>query len=411
MNKLRVLLVLALLTGGMLLGGCREAGRTIIRWFTPKYTAQEGAEAAPVYDSMDAQRPRIELRLVPIGSGMDKITDLQFLPGRSDRLLVLEKDGGLLFCQIPCGQPVVVAKIPVLTESEQGLLGLAFHPQYAQNGLMYLNVVQSVRGTDHTRVLEYRVKHPANPPAGIELKRVVLELAQPYQNHNAGQLAFGPDGMLYVGFGDGGLADDPGDHGQNPATWLGSMLRIQITPSGSPAYVVPKDNPFIGKAGFAPETFAFGLRNPWRYSFDSRGRLIVADVGQNKWEEISVVEAGGNYGWKVREGQHCFKEHKRCAETVFKSPVHEYGRVEGLSITGGFEAYGRKAPELRGKYVFGDFVSGRMWALDLPRDAQGKAKVYALGRRSMLISTFGRDANGDIYVADYGRGVVYRLEE
>ena len=248
--------------------------------------------------------------------------------------------------------------------------------------------------------------------AKITRERILLEVEQPYPNHNAGQLAFGPDGMLYIGQGDGGFRADPHRHGQNPATLLGSMLRIDVRPdeSGGRPYTIPADNPYpAGKA--APEAFAIGFRNPWKYSFDPRGRLIVADVGQDKHEEISIVEAGKNYGWDVREAGHCFNPASDCPRAGFVDPVHEYGREEGKSITGGFVYTGRRLPELQGKYVFGDFVSGRIWAMDLPESAGQRVKtVYSLGKWPVLISTFGQDENGEIYLGDYAQGGIFQLE-
>ncbi len=390
---------------------CQRAGRMIITMFTPEYKPEGIPDRPPVYEGPDASRPRLDVRLVPVAKGIQRVTDIQFLPGSNEAMLVLEKDGRLLLVSVKTGAQAVVATIPVLTESEQGLLGLAFHPAYRTNGLMYLNVVQRQGGADLTRIVEYHVANPANPAGGkLTQKRIILSVEQPFQNHNAGQLQFGPDGMLYVGLGDGGLADDRLGHGQNTSTLLGAMLRIAIG-SGDRPYDIPSDNPFVGRPGFRPEIWAYGLRNPWRYSFDPQGRLIVADVGQNKWEEVSIVEKGRNYGWNVWEANHCFKDNELCKKARYTPAVFEYGREDGGSITGGYVATGPRAPSLRGKYLVGDFMSGRIWALDLPDKVDGTAKAYTLGKRGLLISTFGRDAEGNVYVGDYGGGVIYRLEE
>jgi glucose/arabinose dehydrogenase len=241
---------------------------------------------------------------------------------------------------------------------------------------------------------------------------VLLEVEQPYQNHNAGQLVFGPDGMLYVGLGDGGFRDDPKGNGQNPGVLLGKMLRIDVNGSDDKApYRVPPDNPFIGKPGFRPEIWAWGLRNPWRYSFDPQGRLIVADVGQDRWEEIDIVQAGDNLGWQVREGFVCArKDPQNCEPTGMTDPFFVYGRQDGASITGGYVYSGSRVPALRGLYVFGDFVSGRLFALALPAERTTRiAEPIALGHWPLLPSTFGRDANGELYVATFANGDIYRF--
>ena len=411
-NRLRAL---SLLLGAVLLalcgGACREAGRAAILWLTPRYKPEGVPNRASLYEGADAARPRIAVRLVPVADGIVRVTDIQFVPGSPDRMVVCEKDGGLVQVSLSSGRRDSIARLSVLTASEQGLLGLAFHPQYRTNGLVYLNVVQKSGGRDSTRILEYRSQRPPSPAgAPFSFQRVILTVRQPYQNHNAGQLQFGGDGLLYIGFGDGGLRDDPGAHGQNPGTLLGTIVRIKIG-RGRVPYEIPADNPFVRRAGFRPEVWAYGLRNPWRYSFDPTGRLIVADVGQNKWEEVSIVEAGSNQGWSILEGRHCFKENPRCADRALVRPVFEYGREDGASITGGYVALGSRAPGLRNRYIVGDFMSGRIWALDLPASAAGQAKVHSLGKRGLLISTFGRDAAGDVYVGDYAGGVIYRLEQ
>jgi glucose/arabinose dehydrogenase len=304
--------------------------------------------------------------------------------------------------------------VNVLTASEEGLLGAAFHPDFAKNGRLFLHYVTEVEQKDTSRVEEWRVEPASDLVHGkARAVRTVLELEQPYQNHNAGQLAFGPDGYLYVGFGDGGFRDDPLNEGQAPSNWLGSMLRIDVNvPAGSKAaYQVPKDNPFVGREGFAAETFAYGLRNPWRYSFDPKGRLIVADVGQDRWEEIDIVQKGDNLGWKIREGFACSeKGATKCELQGAVDPIYVYGRAIGTSITGGYVSLDDAFPALKGKYVFGDFVSGRMFAIDLPEDRKQRVeKARSLGKHSMLISSFGRDHRGAIYVASYGDGRILRL--
>ena len=236
-----------------------------------------------------------------------------------------------------------------------------------------------------------------------------MTVFQPYANHDAGQLAFGPDGMLYIGWGDGGFRNDPKGSGQDRQTMLGAMLRVDIdNPDGGRAYGIPADNPFVNDAGTLDEIYAIGLRNPWRYSFAPDGRLVVADVGQDLWEEVSIVPAGGNLGWNLREGFHCFPPGGSCpSDEPLVEPIYEYGRDDGNSITGGFvDTSGDE--KLNGLYVFGDFVTGRLWAIDLPES--GTATPRALGRWPILPSTFGQDTQGRVYVADFGSGTIYRIQ-
>jgi glucose/arabinose dehydrogenase len=215
--------------------------------------------------------------------------------------------------------------------------------------------------------------------------------------------------MLYIGFGDGGSADDPHGNGQNLSTLLSKMLRIDVDRRDPGLqYAIPKDNPFVGKAGARPEIWAYGLRNPWRYSFDPRGRLIVADVGQNHEEEIDIVERGANLGWNRREGRHCFPIGQSCDAKGLVDPIFEYGRGDGISVTGGYVYQGKALPELAGKYIFGDYGSGRVWALDLP-DTIKPTTAKVLGVWPRTFSTFGRDGSGEIYAGDYASGEIVRM--
>ena len=249
--------------------------------------------------------------------------------------------------------------------SERGLLGLAFHPEYRTNGLFFVNYTDR---QGHTQVIRYRVSSDSNvaDPASAQ---PVLTQQQPYPNHNGGHLAFGPDGYLYIGLGDGGSANDPQGNGQNPGTLLGKMLRIDasVADGGAP-YTVPADNPFRDRAGARPEIWAVGLRNPWRYSFDrATGDLYIADVGQNAWEEVNVQGSSSrgaeNYGWNRMEGAHCRGGGDACNRAGLTLPVAEYGRAEGCSVTGGYVYRGTAQPLLSGAYFYGDYCSGRVWAL------------------------------------------------
>jgi len=391
-----------------------SAGRALVWLVDPDYEAPT-APADEVRSTSSAVQADIPVKLTPIATGFSSPTDIQFPPGIEQQALVLEKNGVAKWLKLDSGVHGRLLGVNVLSASEEGLLGAAFHPDFAKNGRLFLNYVTEVQQNDTTRVEEWRIEPPGDlVHAKARAVRTVLEIEQPYQNHNAGQLAFGPDGYLYIGLGDGGFRDDPHNEGQTPSNWLGSMLRIDVNvPEDSKAaYRVPPDNPFVGREGFAPETFAYGLRNPWRYSFDPKGRLIVADVGQDRWEEIDIVHKGDNLGWKIREGFACSeKGATHCELQGAVDPVHVYGRGVGASITGGYVSLDPSLSALMGKYVFGDFVSGRMFAIELPADrSQRVQKALSLGKHSMLISTFGRDHRGAIYVASYGDGRILRLE-
>lgn len=369
----------------------------------------------PAFDEKDRARTKVAVTLAPVAKGFEQPTDIQFPPGNGSVFVVLEKEGTAKWVSTADGASGTLLAVKVLTDVEEGLLGLAFHPRFAENGRFFLNYVASVDGRDTTVIDEWRV------PAGSDLRKAkptrtgaLLQVRQPYPNHNAGQLAFGPDGYLYVGLGDGGAAGDPHDNGQNMQAMLGKMLRIDVDRRDEgKGYAVPKDNPFVGRAGVLPEIWASGLRNPWRYSFDSKGRLIAADVGQNTWEEIDLLERGGNYGWRLREARHCFRPEKGCPTEGLIDPLYEYHHEEGISITGGYVYEGKRIPALAGKYVFGDYARGKLWAIDLPEKAAPGAplaKAYALGRWDIAISTFGRDPAGELYVADFASGTIYRLQ-
>lgn len=363
----------------------------------------------PEFTGKDVSRKRIAVQLQEWATGFKEPTDVQFVPGDPATVLVLEKAGTLL--RVTKQDPKVrsaIWKRPVKTSSEMGLLGMAFHPDFARNRKIYLNY-NPEEGAKRTRISEL-VLDLKTYQAGQE--RILLEVAQPYPNHKAGQLVFGPDKMLYIGLGDGGFANDPQNHGQRTDSLLGKILRIDVTADAKKPYCIPTDNPFVSDKKYAPEIWAVGIRNPWRYTFDPTGRLIVADVGQNLWEEVTFVTKGSNQGWRVKEASHCFQPEKNCPAAGMNDPWLEYGRDDGASITGGYVYQGKALPALKGKYVFGDYVSGRVWAADLPAaGAENKTTTTfeALGRWPIQISTFGRDGDGEIYLADFSGGAIYRV--
>ena len=242
-----------------------------------------------------------------------------------------------------------------------------------------------------TELSEWHVPPTSLGEQAASKKRVLFEVEQPYQNHNGGQLAFGPDGLLYLGLGDGGWKDDPHGHGQNRDTWLGTIVRFDVN----------VDTP-------APELHAYGLRNPWKFSFLPDGRILAGDVGQDRFEEVDLISHGDNLGWNIREAAHCFEPRQACRTGGLVDPIFEYPRRLGTSITGGHVYQGRLLPALRGKYVFGDFNHGRVWALPVPAKRQ-RVKAEQVGRWPLLLSTFARDAAGELYAADYKSGTVFQL--
>lgn len=373
------------------------------------------ASMAPKFEGGDVTDARLEIELEPVAQGFEKVTDIQFPPGRSDVMVVLQKTGEATAVTLASGTRVQVLDLAVDSSSELGLLGLAFHPRWPQDRRIFVNYNPEL-GNTRTRIASWSLD-PDTWKASDEV--LLMEVDQPYGNHDAGQLMFGPDGMLYIGLGDGGWRDDPQGNGQNAATMLGSMLRIDIDRKDEGRnYAVPPDNPFIGKPAptpqtdgpVPPETWAIGLRNPWRYSFDPKGRLVVADVGQNAWEEVSLVPAGANLGWKIREGRHCFPpKEATCPTQGLTEPVFEYDHQVGQSITGGYVYLADDIPALTGRYLVGDFTRGWIWALQLPDQPGQEAQALSLGRWQILPSTFGRDGDGRVYVGDYAKGHVYRL--
>jgi glucose/arabinose dehydrogenase len=299
----------------------------------------------------------------------------------------------------------------VISGSELGLLGLAFHPSYESNGYFYVNYTAD--SSLRTVVSRFTVSGSNPDSADPASELVLLEVHQPYNNHNGGQLAFGPDGYLYIALGDGGSGGDPENRAQNLDSLLGKILRIDVdAPSDTLDYSIPPDNPLAGNTdGYREEIFAWGLRNPWRFSFDPvTGIAWIGDVGQGEWEEVDTMVAGGNYGWRLMEGNHCYTPPSGC-DTVpgLIDPVWEYphGASGGCSITGGFVYRGGGIPWLRGKYVFGDYCNGRIWAIDT--NGSGEWTDTLLLDAPYNISSFGADRDGELYFCSLGNGVIYRL--
>jgi len=342
------------------------------------------------------------LVLTPVANGFRQPVFLD-APAGDDRLFVVDQIGTVHV--IDGDEQAVFLDLTdrVVSGGEQGLLGLAFHPAFAENGRFFVHYTGS--GGD-TVVAEYRVGDDPNR-ADPETAATIFTTRQPAGNHNGGMLAFGPDGYLYVALGDGGGADDRYGNGQDPATPLGAILRLDV--DGADPYAIPPENPFSDGGG-APEVWAWGLRNPWRFSFD--GDLVfIGDVGQNQWEEIDVVDhrsGGPNFGWPVMEATHCFAA-SDCDAAAFVAPVFEYGHDEGnCSVTGGYVYRGSAIPELSGAYLFGDFCSGTVWSFFL--DGEG---IYGVQEWPALqspgLTSFGTDGLGELYLMTTA-GTVFRVD-
>ncbi|HTK31537.1 MAG TPA: PQQ-dependent sugar dehydrogenase [Candidatus Saccharimonadaceae bacterium] len=347
--------------------------------------------AAPA-GARGAYAPATGLALQPVARDLDRPLALCSPPG-DPRLFITEQPGRIRIVEGGklLAAPFLDIRSRVRSGGEQGLLSVAFHPDYAKNGFFYVDYTD-VNGD--TRIERYHVSSDpdrADPNSAV----LLLHIDQPYANHNGGLVLFGLDRMLYVGMGDGGSGGDPHGNGQNLGSRLGKLLRLDVD-HGDP-YVVPADNPFARRAGAAPEIWAYGLRNPWRYSFDApSGLLYIADVGQNKWEEIDAVparSAGLNFGWNRMEGAHDFKGRGPVAGLT--RPIEEYGHDEGCSITGGFVYRGRALPALVGCYVFADYCSG--WVRSL-RYANGRVSDRREWLHAGPVSSFGVDSSGELYV-------------
>ena len=290
--------------------------------------------------------------------------------------------------------------------NEEGLLGLAFDPGHTENG--YLYVYYSAAEPRRSVISRFSVV-AGGGAADPASERVLLEIPQPFSNHNGGQIAFGPDGYLYVGVGDGGKAGDPFDSGQDRSTLLGSILRIDVAVVDEVgSYGIPPDNPFAAaRDGARPEIWAYGLRNPWRFSFDQEtGDLWAADVGQNRYEEIDLILPGRNYGWNIMEGSSCFSPSRGCSAEGLEPPVAEYGRDGGCSVTGGYVYRGSRLPSLYGAYVYGDFCSGKIWAFR--HDGSAVTEHLELVDSELRISSFGVDQSGELYILSFDEKI-YRL--
>jgi glucose/arabinose dehydrogenase len=295
--------------------------------------------------------------------------------------------------------------------NEAGMLSLAFHPQYPDSNKCYIYYTYDSEGDLMSRVSEFRISPDPNV-ADTSSERIVFEVLQPRTNHNGGQLAFGPDGYLYLGLGDGGGGGDPWGNAQNRINVLGKILRIDIDNySDTLGYSIPSDNPFVDNTdNWREEIWAWGLRNPWRFSFDHEsGDLWAGDVGQGSWEEVDLIEKGKNYGWDVMEGFHCYEPASDCDTSGLTLPVVEYSHTEGFSITGGYVYRGNRIDRLQGVYLYGDYSTRTIWGLKYENGTVIENKIIA--QSPGTISSFGEDESGDVYVISYNNGNIYLFEE
>jgi glucose/arabinose dehydrogenase len=347
--------------------------------------------------------PALEL----VVDGLASALHLTAPPGDA-RLFIVEQQGRIRIVEngslLPT--PFLTVTERIYSGGERGLLSMAFHPQYSQNGYFFINYTDR---TGDTRVVRYRVsanRNVADPASAQE----ILHVPQPYANHNGGLVAFGPDGKLYVGMGDGGGSGDPDENGQDPLELLGKMLRLDV--DGPLPYRIPADNPYAGRTDVRPEIWASGLRNPWRFSWDRTANLLyVADVGQSRLEEINVVptaQAGLNYGWDVMEGGDCYEPRNGCDRTGLLLPAATYTHADGCSITGGFVYRGQDLPALRGHYFYADYCQGWIRSFRFAGGQATEPRAWTELPNVGNITSFGEDGRGELYVTT-SSGAVHKF--
>ena len=378
--------------------GCTEFQSLVMSVWPIDYTAP----------AVEAGIAESTVTVSPVLSNVPQVTDVAFIQNAPGTLLLTQKEGALVWANLVTKEMVTVHTLDVRTASEQGLLSVAIHPRFTENGLIYLHRTPSDAAA-RTEIAEYKYDLAQQR---IERTRILFVAEQPFPNHNGGAIRFGSDGHLYVGLGDGGWRNDPKANGQDISSPLGAILRLNVDAE----VIIPSDNPFVGVQthsnvkGDAQNDLLWitGLRNPWKFSLLPDGTVIIADVGQNAVEEISIAKRGDNLGWNVWEGNECLE--KNCQQedgqgNTFVFPVHTYPHSEGQSITGGMVLSGEHP--YKGQYMFGDFVTGKVWLLS---NWDTKPRVELLTQLGFNISTFAQDFNGGSYVADFGPGVLYRFE-
>ena len=372
----------------------------------PRATAAAPMAASPTPAPPGASLDQIDIALERVTDQLQRPVYATHAGDGSGRLFVVEKAGTIRVVRNGVPEPTSFLDITDRvgsSGSEQGLLSVAFHPQFAQNGRLFVDYTDR---NGNTVIARFSAAGDHADPAS---ETVLLQIDQPYANHNGGLVKFGPDGYLYIGMGDGGSGGDPHGNGQNPHALLGKMLRIDV--DGAAPYAIPIDNPWPNGGDGAAEVWATGLRNPWRFSFDrATGDLFIADVGQNAYEEIDVLPAntgaGTNFGWNTLEATHCY-DNPTCDPAKATLPVGEYGHDRGCSVTGGYVYRGAAFPALDGTYLFGDYCSGRVWGMR--QNAQGGWQQRELLESKLGISSFGEDEQGEIYITSLNDNTLYRI--
>ena len=396
-----------MVTGIVVLAGCGGGGGGGTTTTAPP-PATSG-QAGQGHGQLPAGDGQGGVRLQTIGD-FDQPVYVTQPPGDHRDLFVVERTGRVEVVRDgePVSRPFLDVRDRITSSgSEQGLLSLAFAPDYRKSGLLYVDYTDTA---GDTRVVEYRRSSSDPLVADPQSAREVLGVDQPYANHNGGLVLFGPDHLLYIGLGDGGSEDDPQRRGQDLSTPLAKILRIDPRSSGGRPYSVPKSNPFVGRSGARPEIYSYGLRNPWRFSFDSAtGALAIGDVGQNEFEEVDLVARGkglgANFGWSAYEGFSRFNDDQQAPDAV--PPVFVYGHDAGCSITGGYVVRDRSLPSLYGRYLYGDFCAGQLRSFTATPGRRA-TDDRALGVQVPSVSSFGEDDAGHIYATSL-QGPVYRL--
>jgi glucose/arabinose dehydrogenase len=385
------------------------------RSFAPPTSVPSGGSATsasipPAAGPFDASTVAIELE--PVADGLESPLGVTNAGDGSGRIFVVEQGGRIRIVRDGrlASEPFLDIGDRISSGGERGLLGLAFHPDYPKDPRLFVDYTDA---NGDTQVASYTVD-PSDPDRADPDSEVrLLSIEQPYPNHNGGAVLFGPDGFLYVSTGDGGSGGDPHGNGQSLGTLLGKILRIDVGSGGggASAYSVPNDNPFVGRDDARPEIWLYGLRNPWRMSFDrANGDLWIGDVGQGEWEEIDVVRAGTsgqNFGWNRMEGSHCFRPASGCDTTDLVAPIAEYGHDVGCTVIGGNVYRGSDQPRLVGGYVFADYCSGRIWAIAAASD--GSTEPVLVAETGATLSSFGEDEEGELFATDLSSGQLLRI--
>jgi glucose/arabinose dehydrogenase len=397
--KTKKLLTLLLLALALVLSGCTSTPMS--HTFTPTLSPTPAPPSSILPSSIQIERVFNDL-------SFREMTNL-VQPSDSSGLIFVTEQRGVIYA-FAASQPQQSSHVFLdITDrvnrggNEEGLLGLAFDPKYRENGHFY--VYYSAANPRRSVLSRFSIDQVNPGVASPQSEVIIMEVEQPFSNHNGGQLAFGPDGYLYVGLGDGGSGGDPQGNGQNLDTLLGSILRIDVGGlSETGGYEIPVDNPFVDTAGALAEIWAFGLRNPWRFSFDREtGLLWAGDVGQNAWEEIDIIIKGANYGWNIMEGFHCYSPNIGCDQSGLVLPLVEYDHSPGCSVTGGYVYRGDKIPTLQGDYIYGDYCSGNIWALGY--DGKVVTRNILLVKSGLSITSFGEDLAGNLYILSREGGI------